>query len=151
MTWCLIKKTSIPFCQAMAEKISLKSLYASYAEHRIQENDESRAKKAQELERLHRKYKLYYMLDENIRKQLWQAIDDGMTESTLVDELEQPEIALYDFDLRNLFENGIDGTYSLAQLIKSKLSDEFEIVYRVSIIHDTSHRRFQMLLKWRVD
>ena len=139
----------------MSEKISLKSVYAGYVSNRIKANEQVRTEKATALLALYQKYFDHFHVKKNLTKNMWRAIDDGLTECVLIDELELPDIALFDTDLQALCQQGLPGktNVSLEEHIRSMLTDEFEILYRVEMplgANNTKQRRFMMILSWRV-
>ena len=136
----------------MSDKISLKSVYTSYVTNRIKENEQIRVEKASALDDLYQKYAQHFLVKENVMKKMWRAIDDGLTECVLLDELEQPGIALFDTDLKSLCMHGLPdkAVDSLETHIRSLLTDEFEILYKVEKQVDVERRRFVMVLTWRV-
>lgn len=136
----------------MSDKISLKSLYMSYVANRIKENEQIQVEKASALNNLYLKYAQHFLVRENVIKKMWRAIDDGFTECVLLDELEQLGIALFVDDLKSLCTHGLPdkAVVSLGTLIRSILSDEFEILYKVERQVDGQQRRFMMVLTWCV-
>lgn len=137
----------------MSEKISLKSVYASYVTNRIKVHDQMRAEKESTLLALYQKYFDHFRVKKNLTENMWRAIDDGLTECVLIDELERPDIALFDTDLQALCQHGLTGktNVSLETHIRAMLTDEFEILYKVEKSSDGGpQRRFMMVLTWRV-
>lgn len=137
----------------MSEKISLKSVYASYVTNRIKVHEQVREEKASALLTLYKKYFDQFRAKKNLTKNMWQAIDDGLTECVLIDELERPDIALFDTDLQALCQHGLPGKtdVSLETHLRAMLTDEFEILYKVEKSPDGGpQRRFMMVLTWHV-
>lgn len=137
----------------MSQKLSLESVYKRHMETRIEEIDKMRIAKAEALAHIHQKYGYLYSLKEAIESKIFQAIDEGSTEAILIDETENPNIALYDTDLKSLFQYGIPGKTdaSLEETIRLAVTNEFLVVYRVEMNEETNIRRVLMILRWETD
>ena len=145
---------------------SVKDVYHSYKLHKAKQIKTLNKDKESRLIRIYRHYMDLYSNNngEYVMKNILEAIDNNETECIIFSEYEEPDIALYDNDLIEMFKhvyssktktiNGDDTLLklpSLESLLFDNLTDDF-ITIRVYDNDDSSsiyNKKVEYKLSWR--